>query len=470
MKKLSLLALAACGGGAATAPPPAPPPAVAVAPPAPAAPEPPPARLTIPVEYHKLDNGLRVVIAPAPVPKVVVAVYYHIGYRIEPKGRTGFAHLFEHLMFQGSSQLKNSEFDHLTEGNGGFNNGSTNPDFTNYWEVMPAGALELVLWAEADRMHGLAITAENLKNQQDVVSNEVRNNVLNVPYGGFPWIDMPMAANENWFNNHNSYGDLADIQAANLDDVKTFFDSYYRPSNAVLVISGGADAKQTFEWVQKYFAPLPSKPRPNLPDISEPRQEQEKRKVRVDPLAPRPALAVGWHIPPRGTPERMAMAALNQILGSGKDSLLHEALVLTGQTGNVGSFLNVQGDEHNVAGPALMTTFLFHDADKKPDDLLALIDREVQKLIDAPVDAATLERAKTKLRSQLYDQHEQQFGVGRVDLLASYALFDDDPARINRVEGEIQALTPELLQRTAKEYLRRTNRTVLILETKGKQP
>ncbi len=178
----------------------------------------------IPVEYYKLDNGLRIVLSPDTTsPTVTVAVYYNIGFRIEPKDRTGFAHLFEHMMFQGSQNLGKMEFIQLVQKNGGVLNGSTRLDFTNYYEIVPAHKLETTLWAEADRMRGLEITQENLTNQQGVVKNEIKVNVLNQPYGGFPWLDMPQYANKNWYNAHNFYGDLKDLDAANLDDVKSFF-------------------------------------------------------------------------------------------------------------------------------------------------------------------------------------------------------------------------------------------------------
>ncbi|HYP02180.1 MAG TPA: insulinase family protein, partial [Pyrinomonadaceae bacterium] len=187
----------------------------------------------VPVTYYKLPNGLKVVLSPdTSAPTVAVAVYYQIGFRIEPKERTGFAHLFEHMMFQGSQNLGKMEFIRLVQENGGILNGSTRFDFTNYFEIMPAHKLETALWAEADRMRGLAITEENLKNQQGVVGNEVKVNVLNVPYGGFPWLDMPQYANTNWYNAHNFYGDLADIEAATLEDVRNFFKTYYAPNNA----------------------------------------------------------------------------------------------------------------------------------------------------------------------------------------------------------------------------------------------
>ena len=231
----------------------------------------------IPVEYYKLPNGLRVVLSPDhTAPIVTVAVYYHIGFRIEPKDRTGFAHLFEHMMFQGSENLGKMEFIKLVQQNGGVLNGSTRFDFTNYFEIVPSNKLETVLWAEADRMHGLAVNQDNLTNQQGVVGNEVKVNVLNRPYGGFPWLDMPQYANVNWYNAHNFYGDLHDIEAATLVDVQAFFKQYYTPGNAALAIVGDFDSAQAKEFVAKYFEPIASTERPPMPDISEPPQEKEK--------------------------------------------------------------------------------------------------------------------------------------------------------------------------------------------------
>src|SRR4026208_1455269 len=174
-------------------------------------------RLRVPVDYYKLPNGLKVVLShDATTPTVVVAVYYNIGVPTEPKARTGFAHLFEHMMFQGSRNLGKMEFIRLVQSNGGLLNGSTRFDFTNSYQVVPSNVLETILWAEADRMRGLQITQDNLKNQQEVVKNEVKGNVLNQPYGGAPWVDLPMAANTNWFNAHNFYGDFEHLDAATL--------------------------------------------------------------------------------------------------------------------------------------------------------------------------------------------------------------------------------------------------------------
>jgi len=243
----------------------------------------------VPVEYYKLDNGLKVVLSEDKTsPTVVVAVYYNIGFRIEPKNRTGFAHLFEHMMFQGSENLGKMEFIKLVQTNGGVLNGSTRFDFTNYFELLPSNKLETALWAEADRMRGLAITDDNLKNQQGVVSNEVKVNVLNRPYGGFPWLWMPQYANTNWYNAHNFYGDLKDIEAAKIGEVQEFFKTYYAPNNAALAIVGDFEPEQAKAMVAKYFGSIPSSKLPPTPDLAEPTQEKERSSSRKDALANRP--------------------------------------------------------------------------------------------------------------------------------------------------------------------------------------
>jgi zinc protease len=429
-----------------------------------------PDRLFVDVAYHKLDNGLKVVLSrDATTPIATVAVYYGIGFRIEPRSRTGFAHLFEHLMFQGSKNLGKMEFIRLVESNGGIINGSTRFDFTNYLQIVPANAVETILWGEADRMRGPAITQENLKNQQGVVGNEVKGNVINVPYGGFPWVDVPQYANVNWYNAHNFYGDLGDIDAATLDDARTFFETYYPPSNAVLVVSGDIDPEQTLAWIKKYFGGIRSAPRPVLPDISEPRQEKEKRAKRPDALATRPALAVAYHAPPRGTPAYFAMGLLDQILLQGKDSRLYQAIVQRrGLAGEVEGGINVGlGTMFNINGPALWTAHLIHDTDRSADSILAVIDEEIERLRREPVDRETMDLARVKMRSYLYRQTEAAWGFGKADMLACFALFDDDPRRINRLEEDFESVTPELLLATAKEYLRPTNRTVLEVEPKA---
>ena len=422
----------------------------------------------VPVTYYKLPNGLKVVLSPdTSSPTVAIAVYYQIGFRIEPKERTGFAHLFEHMMFQGSQNLGKMEFIRLVQQNGGILNGSTRFDFTNYFEIMPAHKLETGLWAEADRMRGLAITEDNLKNQQGVVGNEVKVNVLNTPYGGFPWLDMPQYANTNWYNAHNFYGDLADIEAAKLEEVQQFFKTYYAPNNAALVVVGDFNEAEARAMVEKYFGAIPSSKVPPIPDLSEPRQETERNAVKQDSLAKRPALSFAYHMPPRNTPEYYAMGLLDQLLLQGEDSLLNQELVKRrAYTDNVLGGTNLLGNMYNYQGPMIWLGYLFHDAKTTPQEIMSAVDTVVKGVQDKPIDQKTLDRALTKVRSNFYNILGQLNGFGRADLLASFALFDDDPARINTLEAEFRKVTPQIIQRTAREYLRTGNRTVLTIVPK----
>lgn len=422
-------------------------------------------RFSVPVEYHKLDNGLRIVLSDdATAPIVCVAVYYNIGFRIEPRNRTGFAHLFEHMMFQGSANLGKMEFIKLVQKNGGILNGSTRFDFTNYFEVVPSHKLETVLWAEADRMKGLKIDERNLENQKEVVKNEVKVNVLNQPYGGFPWLDMPQYANSNWFNAHNFYGELDDLDAATLTDVAEFFKTYYAPNNAVIVVSGDFDKPAAIEMIRKHFGSIPQSQLPPKPDISEPKQESEKIATKSDMLAKKPAIAFSYHMPERNSPEYFAMGLIDQILLQGSDSRLHAALVQKrGFCSEITGGINYLGNMFNYNGPMVWMADLIHDSTTSADSIMAEVDLAIEELQAEPVSDETMNRALIKMRSSFYGEMSSVFGFGRADLLACYALFDDDPGRINVLEEAFSKVTPGLLQETARRYLRRTNRTVLKL-------
>ena len=424
----------------------------------------------IPFTYYKLSNGLKVVLSEdQSAPIIAVGVYYQIGFRIEPRDRTGFAHLFEHMMFQGSQNLGKMQFIQLIQKNGGILNGSTRFDFTNYYEALPSNTLETVLWAEADRMRGLDITEANLTNQKGVVTNEVKVNVINQPYGGFPWLDMPQYANVNWYNAHNFYGDLKDIEAATLEDVIRFHKTYYSPNNAALVLVGDFSIDHAKEWVQKYFGNIPSSELPPRPDLTEPEQTVEKHATKEDKLANKPALAFAYHMPDRLTKDWYAMGLLDQILLQGDDSLLVQEIVKKrGYSSSLdGGINNDLGNLYDYRGPMLFTASLIHDDSISTTQIMSAVDGVMQGVIDQPVDAATLHRAQTKLVSALYDQ-EGNLGLGKVDLFASFALFDDDPGEINSLVENFNKLTPADLQATAKKYLRPQNRTVLEITVAAK--
>lgn len=424
--------------------------------------------IQVPVTYYKLKNGLKVVLSPdKTAPTIAVGVYYNIGFRNEPRNRTGFAHLFEHMMFQGSENLGKMEFIQLVQKNGGILNGSTRFDFTNYFEVMPAHKLETALWAEADRMKGLKITQENLTNQQGVVKNEVKVNVLNQPYGGFPWLDMPQYANENWYNAHNFYGELADLDSAKLEDVDKFFKTFYAPNNAVLVVTGDFEVAEARRMIDKYFTNIPASQLPPQPDLTEPKQQKEKRFTKEDKLAKKPAIALAYKMPERNTPEYYAMGLIDQMLVQGQDSRMYQALVQKkGYTSSVSGGINIGlGNMFDYNGPMLWVSNLIYDSTVSPDSIIAEYDKAIADIANN-VTAEDLQLAQVKLRSNLYDAIGGFFGIGKVNLLAVFALFDDNPARINTLESEFKKVTPELIKKTAREYLVPTNRTILIIDPK----
>ena len=448
-----ILALPACAASTAE-----PPPAAASAA---------PGGLQIESQYYTLPNGLKVVLArEAAAPTATVGIYYGIGFRIEPRNRTGFAHLFEHLLFQGSEHAPKGTFIGTITNAGGVLNGSTRFDFTNYFEVVPANALESILWLEADRMARPVINQAVLENQQGVVQNEVKVNVLNQPYGGWPWLDMPQVANENWHNAHNFYGALEDLQAATVEDATQFFNSFSRPNNAVLIVAGDIDYAQTRAMVDRYFGGIPRGEPVVLPDISEPRQTQEKFHVKNDPLAPRPAFTAAWHVPERNTPEWYAMGLLDQILAQGQDSRLYQELVRErGLTGSLQAGINIGlGNMYNYNGPMLWTVGFVHDPGKSREEITAALNEVIEGVRTNPVTAEELARAKTKIRADLYTAVDPATRFGMVDLLAVGALWEDDPNWVNRLERGFDQVTPELLLATAREYLRPTNRTILVIE------
>ena len=248
-----------------------------------------------------LANGLRVLLVPDPATPVVgVAVHVDVGFRSEPEGRTGFAHLFEHLMFQGSESLeKLAHFRHV-QGSGGVFNGSTHQDYTDYFEVLPAAALERALFLEADRLRAPTLSQENLQNQIDVVKEEIRLNVLNRPYGGFPWILLPPVLYDTFPNAHNGYGDFSELEQASLDDAASFFDTYYAPGNAQVTVAGYLDVDESLRLVEKHFGDIPARATPTRPSFAEPPPGAERREAVPDAHAPLPALEVGDRV---GQPE-----------------------------------------------------------------------------------------------------------------------------------------------------------------------
>ena len=422
-------------------------------------------RLHIPVEHIKLPNGLQVVVAPdATAPVVTVGVYYKIGFRLEPQGRSGFAHLFEHMMFQGSANAPKMQHIKLINSSGGVLNGTTHYDVTNYYETVPSNALERVLWLEADRMRALKLDDENLRNQRDVVKEEVRVNVLNEPYGGFPWLDLPPVAFRNWANAHNFYGDFTDLDAATLADVQAFFKTYYLPNNAVLLMLGDIQPQEAFALARKHYGDIPAGPAPKFADPAEPAQTEERRGHVVEKFGTLPAMAIGYTMPPRRTPDWHAVGLLEQALYGGRAGRLYRELVLEKQIA-----VDLSGgidDLFGYNGPTQMVTRILHRPEYSSEATLAAFDAVIHDIQQSGISSGELEQLKVKWRSDFYTMLEGSRGGsipkhGLMHLLAVLTLFDGNPQLVNFITDGFFAVQPEEVQGASRKYLRPGNRAIV---------
>jgi len=422
-------------------------------------------QLHVPIHSDTLKNGLRVVIAPdVTAPVVTVGLYYKIGFRLEPQGRSGFAHLFEHMMFQGSENAPKMQHIKLINSSGGVLNGSTMYDVTNYYEAVPSNAIERVLWLEADRMRALKVDDENLINQRDVVKEEVRVNVLNQPYGGFPWLDMPPVAFRNWANAHNFYGDFADLDAASLADVQKFFRTYYVPNNAVLLMLGDVNPAEGFAFAEKYFGPIPAGAAPPFADPTEPPQKEERRGNVEEKFGTLPAMAIGYVLPQRRTPDWYAMVLLDQALHGGRAGRIHRELVLEKQIA-----VEADGgvdDVFGYNGPSQMTTRILHKPEYSAQETLAAFDAALHEVQEKGISQEELDQLKVKWRSDYYSTLEGGRGgymprYGLMHLLACFTLFDNEPQLVNSILDGFLAVKPEQIQSVAKKYLRPENRAIV---------
>jgi zinc protease len=421
--------------------------------------------LHITVESRKLANGLRVVVSPErTAPLVTVGVYYNIGFRLEPHGRSGFAHLFEHMMFQGSENAGKMVHIKLVNSSGGVLNGSTHYDLTNYFETVPSNALERMLWLESDRMRALKVDDENLRNQRDVVKEEVRVNVLNQPYGGFPWLDLPPVAFRNWANAHNFYGEFADLDAATLADVREFFNTYYVPSNAVLLIMGDVDMEDGFALARRYFEDIPSIPTPVQADTTEPPQTEERRGTVEEKFGTLPAVAIGYRFPARRTPDWYAMALLDHALHGGRAGRFYRRLVLEQQLAVEAA--GDTGDPFDYNGPTQLVTRVIYKPEVTADQLMAAYDAIVDDVRKKGIEADELEHVKVKFRADYYSSLEGGHGssfprFGLMHYLACFTLFDNDPTLINTILDGFMAVTPEQVRAVAEKYLAQSQRAIV---------
>ena len=415
-----------------------------------------------PTTMMKLANGLVVVVSEDhSAPTFGLCVSYGIGFRLEPEGRTGFAHLFEHMMFEGTPNAPKGVLDRVIEGGGGNNNGDTRYDYTEYIETAPVSALDPVLWIEADRMKTLDFSPKNLENQRNVVEEEVRVNVLNRPYGLFFAIDLPGKAFDTYPNAHNFYGEFKDLDAARIEDVQRFYEQYYTPGNAVLVIVGDVKPEDVYAKVEQYFARIPSRPAPPKAQVEEPAQTAERRSSETDRLAKVPALAIGYRMPPRHSPDAIAGAVAGELLHNGQASRLYQSLVKDNQV-----VLSVEGGVNwplgtpfEFNGPTLMTSFIVYPPNVNEDKVIAAYDAAVKDLAEKGPSQDDINRIVAKMRSDLYGNLE--IPIERASALSHAVLFDGSFDSVYQLPEDLAKVTPAEVRAFAARYLVSTNRTII---------
>ena len=419
------------------------------------------------VELHRetLSNGLRVVLSPdQSAPVVAVGVHYDVGFRSEPEGRTGFAHLFEHLMFQGSESLEKLAHFRYVQSSGGSFNGSTHPDYTNYFEVLPSAALERALFLEADRMRAPRITAENLRNQVDVVKEEIRLNVLNRPYGGFPWITLPPVLYNTFPNAHNGYGDFSELEAATVDDCAAFFDAYYAPGNAVITICGDFQVDAAIELVHRHFDDVPGRPVPVRPSFAEPPPDRERRHDQPDPLAPLPALAIGYRLPDptAGFDGYLAYEMLAAVLSDGDSSRLEQRLVHTDALAtDIGARCGLFGAPLDARDPDTFTITAVHPSTVDVNRVIEATDEEIARLAADGPDSDELARITARWAATLFREHDRL--VSRTMAIGAFELLHGRAELVTELPVMVAAMGAEQIANAA-AALRPDSRAVLIVQ------
>lgn len=414
----------------------------------------------IPVtEDFTLPNGLRVILSEDhSVPVAALAIVYDVGSRNEEKGRSGFAHLFEHMMFEGSENVGKTEHFSYVESAGGSLNASTHNDFTNYYEKLPSNQIELALWLESDRMRSLKVTEENFKNQLETVKEEKRSRIDNQPY-------TPAALRfeellfDNWSNAHAVIGSFEDLEASSVEDVRKFFKTYYAPDNAVMAIVGDFDAKQMHGLVEKYFASIPKQTKPPVPNVDEPTQSKAKYEKVEDHHAQLPAFWFGWKGPGRREPDSYAMGILEKILSSGDSSRLYQRMVKGDQVA-----LRADAGLDERRGPSAFEGFVIYKPGNTAEKVREIVWEEIDKVKNEPVSEKELEKAKNQILRGLFaagSSSSLQRSLGRAELLAEYTLFFGDPKLVDADLDAYLKVTAEDVKRVANKYFTREGITVI---------
>lgn len=407
-----------------------------------------------PIKQFSLANGLRVNLCEDhAVPVVSVALYYDVGSRNERVGRTGFAHLFEHMMFQGSENVpKAAHFQYIFNA-GGTMNGTTSTERTNYFETLPASHLPLALWLESDRMRSLRVTQENLDNQRNAVQEEKR-----LRYDNQPYVNAFLRINELIFKNpanaHSTIGSMEDLDAATIEDVREFFRIYYAPNNAVLTMVGDFEEEEATDLTRKYFEGIPSQPPPPLVDTSEPEDVAQTQEIYYDQLAPAPAFVLGWKIPPRRTPGFYALSLAADLIFEGDSSRLYQKLVKGDE-----SVVSIQGGIDERRGPSAWYIFALPKPGEEVAAIREQIFDEIRALRTSGPSPAEMEKLRNSLRNDVV--RGRQSTMYRAQRLSEYALYDGDPTLFDTELDQYLAITPEQIRDAVERYLDVENRVVL---------
>lgn len=403
----------------------------------------------------KLDNGLRVILVPEhSAPVYAIDVAYNVGSRNERPGRTGFAHLFEHMMFQGSENVGKGEHFMQVLNNGGGMNGTTNEDRTTYFEALPKNQLDLGLFLEADRMRALNINQANLDNQRNAVQEERRQGIDNQPYGRAN-LDVDNLAYDNFAYKHSTIGSMSDLNAATVEDVSDFFRIYYAPNNAVLTLVGDFEPEEALAKVKKYFGAIPSQPTPPSVVLDEEPHYGERRETVYDPLARLPQIDIAYHVPAGNTPENYAAQQLALILGQGESSRFYQHLV---KDKELATEVSVQPDAR--IGVSQFYISANPRAGVKVEDLEKAIDAEVATVVKDGITADELAKAKTQLLRRFIERRRSDLFTAI--MIGDYAVYFNDPNLINTIQEKENAVTLEQVNAVAKKFLLNDQRTVVI--------
>lgn len=420
----------------------------------------------IPVSsYFTLENGLKVVLSEDhDLPVATVLLVYNVGARDENVGEAGFAHFFEHMMFEGSKNVgKMAHFNYI-QGVGGTLNASTRPDFTTYYNKVPSNQIELALWLESDRMKWLNITQANFVNQLKAVTEEKRQSIDNQPYK-MAAIRLHKLMFANRRNQQPVIGQLSDLERANIQDIKRFYNTYYTPNNATIAIVGDFDARKIRRVIEKYFSSIQRRSVPAIPDVSEPSQTASKHEVIADSRVELPAFWIGWKTPGRRDRDAAALTVLDRLLTAGNSSRLVSRMIKTDHTA-----ISVESFFAERRGPGAFEIFVMCSSNTSAEKVRESLWNEIERLQSQPVGLHELEKARNQVLRRYFSSSSfasLQRCFGRAQYLAENAMFFDDPTIVNQDMAAILAVTADDILRVAQSYLRRDGSTVVDISPGG---